>query len=156
MYISVPFFAHLRKRRSNLLFSQKLRSMPASLSSPSFLCSNPFARQGESVPHICIHTTHAFWFERVAYIQYIRECGCVCFKCPAYTTHSLDARGNEGAAAAMTNDAASGPARSEGVRSHFAPEEKEEEEGGEGYLAPGPAIKSEGWRGKKRGGSRRP
>ncbi len=36
----------------------------------------------------------------------------------------------------MTNDAASGPARSEGVWSHFVPEEKEEEGRGEGYLAP--------------------
>ncbi len=77
------------------------------------------------------------------YIQYIREWGCVCFKCPAYTAHSLDARGKEGAAA-MTNDAASRACPVGGSAESLCARGKR---GGEGYLAPGPAIKSEGWRG---------
>ncbi len=56
----------------------------------------------------------------------------------------------------MTNDAASGPARSEGVWSHFVPEEKEEEGRGEGYLAPAAQPSKVKAGEAKKGGSRRP
>ncbi len=68
MYISVPFLSICVKGGQMYFFSQKVACQ-----STFFLCSNPFVRQEESVPHICTYTTHAFWLERVAYIQYIRE-----------------------------------------------------------------------------------